>query len=121
MSKKWCEANNAVKPVDRRKGVENTASFKTNGTGPYHVRERQPGVRTVFVRNPRYWGKVEGNVQEVVFTPIANPATRVAALLSGEVDVMEPVPVQDIARVNANPGTHVIDLQHVPVAPRCPV
>ena len=48
MSKKWCEANNAVKPVDRRKGVENTASFKTNGTGPFHVRERQPGVRTVF-------------------------------------------------------------------------
>ncbi len=108
MSKKWCEANNAVKPVDRRKGVENTASFKTNGTGPYHVRERQPGVRTVFVRNPRYWGKVDGNVQEVIFTPIANPATRVAALLSGEIDVMEPVPVQDIARVNANASTHTI-------------
>ena len=108
MSKKWCEANNATKPVDRRKGVENTASFKTNGTGPFHVRERQPGVRTVFVRNPRYWGTVEGNAQEVIFTPIANPATRVAALLSGEIDVMEPVPVQDIARVNANPGTHVI-------------
>ena len=69
MSKKWCEENNATKPVDRRKGVENTASFKTNGTGPFHVRERQPGVRTVFVRNPRYWGKVEGNVQEVIFTP----------------------------------------------------
>ncbi|MFT4194794.1 ABC transporter substrate-binding protein [Ottowia sp.] len=109
MSKKWCEENKAERPVDRRKGVENTASFKTNGTGPYHVRERQPGVRTVFVRNPRYWGKVEGNVQEVVFTPIANAATRVAALLSGEVDVMEPVPVQDIARVNANPNTRVLE------------
>ncbi|MBZ0226376.1 MAG: ABC transporter substrate-binding protein, partial [Comamonas sp.] len=108
MSKKWCEENNATKPVDRRKGVENTASFKTNGTGPFHVRERQPGVRTVFVRNPRYWGKIEGNAQEVIFTPIANPATRVAALLSGEVDVMEPVPVQDIARVESNPGTRAI-------------
>jgi len=108
MSKKWCEENNALKPVDKRKGVENTASFKTNGTGPFHVRERQPGVRTVFVRNPRYWGKIEGNVQEVIFTPIANPATRVAALLSGEVDVMEPVPVQDIARINANPATRAI-------------
>ena len=108
MSKKWCEANNAVKPVDRRKGVENTASFKTNGTGPFHVRERQPGVRTVFVRNPRYWGKVESNAQEVIFTPISNPATRVAALLSGEVDIMEPVPVQDVARVNANPSTHAL-------------
>ena len=108
MSKKWCEENNATRPVDRRKGIENTASFKTNGTGPFHVRERQPGVRTVFVRNPRYWGKVEGNVQEVVFTPIASPATRVAALLSGEIDVMEPVPVQDIGRVNSNPATRVL-------------
>ncbi len=101
MSKQWCEANNALQPVDRRKGIENTASFKTNGTGPFHVRERQPNVRTVFQRNPNYWGKVDGNVQEVVFTPIANPATRVAALLSGQVDIMAPVPVQDIARVNS--------------------
>ena len=45
MSKKWCEANNAAKPVDRRKGIENTASFKANGTGPFRVRERQPDVR----------------------------------------------------------------------------
>jgi len=108
MSKKWCEENGAAKPVDRRKGIENTASFKANGTGPFKVRERQPNVRTVFVRNPSYWGKIEGNVQEVVFTPIANPATRVAALLSGEIDVMEPVPVQDIARVNASANARVI-------------
>ena len=108
MSKQWSEANNAARPVDRRKGVENTASFKTNGTGPYHVTERQPNVRTVFVRNPNYWGKFEGNAQEVVFSTIASPATRVAALLSGEIDVMEPVPVQDIARVKANPSTRVL-------------
>jgi peptide/nickel transport system substrate-binding protein len=107
MSKKWCEANNAVKPVDRRKGVENTASFKTNGTGPYHVRERQPGVRTVFVRNPLL-GQGRGQRAGGRLHAHRQPATRVAALLSGEVDVMEPVPVQDIARVNANPGTHVI-------------
>jgi peptide/nickel transport system substrate-binding protein len=51
MSKKWCETNQATKPVDRRKGIENAASFRANGTGPYRVRERQPGVRTTFVRN----------------------------------------------------------------------
>ena len=88
--------------MDRRKGIENAASFRANGTGPYRLRERQPNVRTVFVRNGNYWGKIEGNVQEVIFTPIGNDATRVAALLSGEVDVMEPVPVQDIDRVNAS-------------------
>ncbi len=108
MSKKWCETNQATKPVDRRKGIENAASFRENGTGPYRLRERQPNVRTTMVRNGNYWGKIEGNVEQVIFTPIGNDATRVAALLSGEVDVMEPVPVQDIARVNANPGTRVI-------------
>ncbi|RZI69344.1 ABC transporter substrate-binding protein [Variovorax guangxiensis] len=108
LSKKWCEENKAVTPVDRRKGIENTASFKANGTGPYRVRERQPNVRTVFVRNATYWGKIEGNAQEVIFTPIANPSTRVAALVSGEIDVMEPVPVQDIARINASPNARVI-------------
>jgi peptide/nickel transport system substrate-binding protein len=108
MSRKWCETNQATKPVDRRKGIENAASFRANGTGPYRVRERQPNVRTTFVRNGTYWGKIEGNVQEVIYTPIGNDATRVAALLSGEVDVMEPVPVQDIERVNANAATKVL-------------
>ena len=99
LSRKWCEDNKAERPVDRRKGVENTASFKTNGTGPYRLKERQPSTRTVIVRNFGYWDKVEGNIDEVVFTPIGNDATRVAALLSGEIDVMEPVPLQDVERV----------------------
>ncbi|MBX3585014.1 MAG: ABC transporter substrate-binding protein [Ramlibacter sp.] len=108
MSKKWCETNQATKPVDRRKGIENAASFRANGTGAYRLRERQPNVRSTFVRNGNYWGKIDGNVQEVIFTPIGNDATRVAALLSGEVDVMEPVPVQDIDRINAAPNARVL-------------
>lgn len=104
MSKKWCETNQATKPVDRRKGIENAASFRANGTGPFRVRERQPGIRTTFSRNGSYWGKIDGNVDEVVFNVIGNNSTRVAALLSGEIDVMEPVPVQDVARVKANAG-----------------
>jgi peptide/nickel transport system substrate-binding protein len=108
MSKKWCEDNQATRPVDRRKGIENAASFRANGTGPFRLRERQPGVRTVFVRNGNYWGKVEGNVQEVIFTPIGSDATRVAALLSGEIDVMEPVPLQDVERVNGSANAKVM-------------
>lgn len=108
LSKKWCEDNKATKPVDRRKGIENAASFQANGTGPFRLRERQPGVRTVFQRNANYWGKIDGNVQEVIYTPIGNDATRVAALLSGEVDVIEPVPLQDIARINASPNAKVL-------------
>jgi peptide/nickel transport system substrate-binding protein len=108
MSKKWCEDNKAELPVDRRKGVENAASFRANGTGPFRLRERQPTTRTTFQRNPTYWGKIEGNVTEVVFTPIGNDATRVAALLSGEIDVMEPVPLQDVPRIAANPNLKVM-------------
>ncbi|MDZ4145305.1 ABC transporter substrate-binding protein [Hydrogenophaga sp.] len=108
MSKKWCETNQATRPVDRRKGIENAASFRANGTGPYRLRERQPNVRTTFTRNGSYWGKIEGNASEVIFTPIGSAATRVAALLSGEVDVMEPVPVQDVARVNASSNTRAV-------------
>jgi peptide/nickel transport system substrate-binding protein len=108
MSKKWCEENKAERPVDRRKGIENTASFKANGTGPFRLKERQPSVRTVIVRNFNYWGKVEGNLDEVVFTLIGNDATRVAALLSGEIDVMEPVPLQDVERIKGSPGYTVL-------------
>src|SRR5450830_109459 len=108
MSKKWCEANQATKPVDRRKGIENAASFRANGTGPYRVRERQPGVHTTYARNGNYWGKIDGNVDEVIFTPIGNDATRVAALLTGELDVMEPVPLQDVERVKNSPKLKVL-------------
>ena len=108
MSKAWCVANKAEKPVDKRKGQENTASFKANGTGPFRVKERQPSTRTVLVKNETYWGKVESNVDEVIFTPIANDSTRVAAMLSGEIDLMEPVPLQDVERLKADPKLKVL-------------
>ena len=108
MPKSWSETNKATQPVDRRKGIENAASFQANGTGPYRLRSREPNVRTTLQRNPRYWDKIEGNVQEVIFTPIGNSSTRVAALLSGEIDMMEPVPVQDIARIAADKNLKVM-------------
>ncbi|MFT7115821.1 MAG: peptide/nickel transport system substrate-binding protein [Rhodoferax sp.] len=108
MSKKWAQDNQATTPVDRRKGIENAASFRANGTGPFRLRERQPNIKTTFVRNGSYWGKIEGNVVNVEFTPIGNDATRVAALLSGQVDVIDPVPLQDIARITANGKTRVM-------------
>ena len=109
MSKKWCEENRATVPVDKRKGVENTASFRANGTGPFRLRSREPGIRTTLVRNLGYWDKsIETNIEEVVFTPIGNASTRVAALLSGEIDMMEPVPVQDIARIAGNANLKVM-------------
>ena len=108
MSREWSVANKAQRAVDMRRGVDNIASFRANGTGPFRLVSRQPGTRTVLIRNADYWEKVDGNVDEVIFTPIVNPATRVAALISGEIDMMEPVPQQDIARINAGANTRVM-------------
>src|SRR5215475_6927156 len=102
MDKKWCEENNAAAPTPVAATTPSYASLHENGTGPFTIESHQPGVKTVFKANPNWWGKPEHNLKEIVFTPIASAATRVAALLSGEVDVIEPVPIQDIQRVNSS-------------------
>jgi peptide/nickel transport system substrate-binding protein len=108
MSKAWCEKNNATRPVDVRKGTENYASAHANGTGPFMLKSREPGVRSVLVPNPAWWSKPEHNVTEATFTPIANAATRVAALISGEIEMMEPVPLQDLQRIQGNPDLKIM-------------
>ena len=90
MDKKWSEENNAVAPTPAA------------ATTPFTIESHQPGVKTVYKVNPNWWRKPEHNLKEIDFTPIASDATRVAALLSGEVDVVEPVPIQDIQRVNSS-------------------
>jgi peptide/nickel transport system substrate-binding protein len=102
MDKKWCEANSSIAPTPASATTPSFASLHENGTGPFVIESHQPGVKTVFKPNPNWWGTPEHNLKEIDFTPIASDATRVAALLSGEVDVIEPVPIQDIARVNAS-------------------
>jgi peptide/nickel transport system substrate-binding protein len=108
MNKEWAEKNNAVSPEDVRKGKENYATLHANGTGPFVLKSREPGVKTVLTANPNWWGKVEHNVSEAIFTPVANRATRVAALIAGDIDMMEPVPLQDTARINQNLNLKVL-------------
>jgi len=108
MSKKWAEANNSVAPTPVAATTPSFASLHANGTGAFMVESHQPGVKTVFKANPNWWRKAEHNLKEIVFTPISSDATRVAALLSGEVDVIEPVPIQDITRVNSSPNATVL-------------
>ena len=108
MDKKWCEENNAVAPTPASATSPSYASLHANGTGPFSIESHQPGVKTVFKANPNWWRKPEHNLKEIVFTPIGSDATRVAALLSGEVDVIEPVPIQDIARINSSSNATVL-------------
>ncbi|HEY2213060.1 MAG TPA: ABC transporter substrate-binding protein [Bradyrhizobium sp.] len=107
MDKKWSEENNATAPTPAAATTPSFASLHENGTGRFTIESHQPGVKTVFKANPNWWGKPEHNLKEIVFTSIGSDATRVAALLSGEVDVIEPVPLQDIQRVNAS-GTATV-------------
>jgi ABC-type dipeptide transport system, periplasmic component len=108
MDKEWSEANNTAAPTPAAATSPSYSSLNANGTGPFKIESHQPGVKTVFKKNPDWWGKVEHNLDEIVFTPINSDATRVAALLSGEVDVIEPVPLQDIQRVNSSPNAQVL-------------
>lgn len=76
------------------------ASTHAGGTGPFIVTEREQGVRLKLKRFAEYWDKDSpGNVDEIVFTPIKEPATRVAALLAGDIDFIAPVPPTDLARL----------------------
>ena len=110
MSKSWTEKNNAVTPQSATKKEENYATRHANGTGPFILVSQEPGVKTVCKVNPDWWdnpNKIH-NVTEVIFTQISNDATRVAALLSGQVDMAYPIPVQDTKRVDSNAATRMM-------------
>uniref|UniRef100_UPI0035CC6D2A ABC transporter substrate-binding protein n=1 Tax=uncultured Methylobacterium sp. TaxID=157278 RepID=UPI0035CC6D2A len=70
MSKSWAEKNGAVAPTPPTAAAPSYATLHENGTGPFVITEHQPGVRTVFKKFPGYWGKVESNLDEAVFTTI---------------------------------------------------
>jgi len=108
MDKEWCEKHKATESTDIKSGKENYATRHENGTGAFIVTERQKDVKTVLKPFVEWWDKPIHNLTEVIFTPITSDPTRVAALLSGEIDMMFPVSVQDIKRVNSHAGTSVM-------------
>ena len=105
MDSGWAEANNATRP-DKEAG--NFATLNANGTGAFVITERQPGLRTVLEPHANWWGEATHNITRAELTPIQNSATALAALLSGDVDFINPVPVQDVARLKANADVNVI-------------
>ncbi|GAP34790.1 ABC transporter substrate-binding protein [Piscinibacter sakaiensis] len=109
MDKDWAEKNKSTQPKDAKTKDENFAHRNANGTGPFVLKSWAQDVRMVLTRNPAYWGKVDGNVTEIVYTPIKSEATRIAALLSGEVDmVLDPSP-SDIPRLRGTAALKVLD------------
>ena len=107
MSRAWCEAHAAVEPVIIGK-EDNYALHNAMGTGPFRLVSREPDRRTVVEKNPGWWDKPEHNVDRVEFNVISSAPTRVAALLSGEVEMIYTVPPQDITRIKNAPGLRVL-------------
>lgn len=110
MSKSWTEKHNSVTPQSATGKEENYATRHANGTGPFKLVSHEAGVKTVAEVNPDWWDNAnkDHNLTKVIFTQISNDATRVAALLSGQVDMAYPIPVQDMKRVDGNAGSTML-------------
>jgi peptide/nickel transport system substrate-binding protein len=106
MSKAWCEKHKVERPQDFKAKEETHAARHTNGTGPYTLKKWDTDVTTVLVAHPGYWGK-KGNVTEAHYLVVATAATRLAGLISGEIDIVTDPAVQDIVRLRNQPGIKV--------------
>lgn len=105
----WMRENNAVEPIDANQGEEGFTTSNANGTGPFMVESRRPDSQTVLVVHSDWWDEPQHNLTRIEHRPISSAATRVAALLSGEIDLIQPAPLQDAARVEAAPGVRMLE------------
>ena len=113
MSKSWCERNRVTRPQNYAQKEDTITAHQANGTGAYTLKTREPDVKTVLAKNPNWWGikagLFTGNADEVIYLPITNDATRLAALISGEVDLITDLPPQDVPRLKQDPNVKVLE------------
>lgn len=112
MSRAWANKHNVQRPQDFKNKEETYAARNANGTGPFVLRTREPDVKTVLVANSNWWGKDgkdRGNVTEVVYTPIKQDATRISALITGEIDLVLDPPVQDLGNLKTNKALKILE------------
>ncbi|MBK6981590.1 MAG: ABC transporter substrate-binding protein [Betaproteobacteria bacterium] len=114
MNKAWCEKHNLLKAQDFKNKEESYSSRNAMGTGPFTLVSRQPDVKSVFKKNPNWWGLKEkgyfdGNVTEIVYSPVKSESTRMAALLSGDLDFILDPPVQDIEKLKQQKSIKVYE------------
>ena len=109
MSRVWAIKHHVERPQDFKAREASHAALNANGTGPFILKQRQPDVRTVLTLNPGYWNpsRIRSNVTEIIFTPISSDATRLAALLSGEVDLLQDPAPQDLPRLHNTPSVSI--------------
>jgi peptide/nickel transport system substrate-binding protein len=117
MDRGWSETHRVTAPQNFAQREETFTVRNANGTGPFIIRSREVDQRTIMVRNPNWWGAQNGapasrgNVGEYHHITLTSDATRIAALLSGEVDMVHVVPVQDVARIQRDPRLRILEGQ----------
>jgi peptide/nickel transport system substrate-binding protein len=113
LSRAWALKNGAARPQDYKNAEDTYASRNANGTGPFRFVAWESEVKTTLVKNPDWWGiaagRFEGNVDEIVYRPIKSDATRMAALVSGEIDFVLDPPLQDIARLKSSAQVSILE------------
>lgn len=94
---------------DKSEGQTYYSDGAMNGTGQYRMGERTAEVSSTFVANENWWGNgsFPGNYDTVVLKPVRTPATRVASFLSGELDMIQDVPLADVSRVAGQAGLRI--------------
>lgn len=111
MSKAWCEKHGVVKPLDYVKKEESFATRNAMGTGRYRLVAWEQGVKILHKKNPAWWGikagLYTGNVDNIDYRPIANAATRMAALKTGELDFVLDPSLQDVLRLSRDPDIKI--------------
>ncbi|MFG6462753.1 ABC transporter substrate-binding protein [Roseateles sp. DXS20W] len=109
MSKAWSAKNNTTNTQDYKAKEENYASRNANGTGPYKLVSWQPDQAVKMVANTAWWDKNPGNVTELSYLPIKSAPTRVAALLSGDVDLVTDLPPQDFFKLKEDGKVRLLE------------
>lgn len=109
MSQAWAKKNNTLQTQDYKAKEENFASRNANGTGPFKLVSWQPDQAVKLVANPQWWDKPDGNVTELSYLPIKSAPTRVAALLSGDVDLVTDLPPADFLRLKDEGKVKVVE------------
>ena len=108
MDSDWSAAQGARNSSNLAAREENGAARAANGTGPFRIVSREVDQRTVLEAFPGWWDTPRHNLTTVTFQPIRSAATRTAALISGGLDALVELPLQDIPRVEASPNLQVV-------------
>ena len=105
VSQAWCIQHGVEKAQDFNAKQETFTVRNANGTGPFKLLRYEPDVRVQLQRFDGWWGRSDarnGNLDTVSFVPIRSDATRLAALTSGEVDLVLDPPFQDVERLKTD-------------------